>query len=286
MTMSVVVPESVPEVLDAWSEHHDATLLAGGTDLMVDVNFARRRPGSIIALRRVASLRAHDTADQAITIGAGVTYSELQQPALADPAPALAQAARTVGSPQIRNAGTIGGNLGTASPAGDTLPVLLALDAVVEVAGPGGRRDVAVADFLAGPKRTTLRQHELVTAVRIPRVRGAQEFLKVGTRNAMVIATVSLALVRDDATRTVRVGLGAVGPVPLRAPAAEGFADEHLDWEHPDRRLDPDVAAAFADLVADAARPIDDHRSTADYRRHAVRVLARRALERVWGRRE
>jgi CO/xanthine dehydrogenase FAD-binding subunit len=284
MTMPVAVPASVPQVLDAWSEHPDATLLAGGTDLMVDVNFARRRPTSFIGLRRVSSLLAHDVGEHVVTIGSGVTFTRLQEPGLAAAVPALAHAARTVGSPQIRNAGTIGGNLGTASPAGDALPVLLALDATVDVTGPDGSRELPVGDFFAGPKRTTLADHELVTAVRVPRVRGAQEFLKVGTRNAMVIATVSLALVRDDSARTVRVGLGAVGPVPLRAPAAEGFAAEHLDWSEPDRPLDPEVAGGFADLVAEAARPIDDHRSTADYRRHAVRVLARRALERVWKR--
>ena len=281
MTMPVAVPASVSNVLDAWADHPDATLLAGGTDLMVDVNFARRRPSSVIALRRVAELRDYDSGGDFVTIGAGVTYTRLQDPALAAAAPALAQAARTVGSPQIRNAGTIGGNLGTASPAGDTLPVLVALDAVVVVEGPDGARDVPISELFAGPKRTTLAAHELVTAVRIPRARGAQEFLKVGTRNAMVIATASVALVRDDDARTVRVALGAVGPTVLRAPDAERFAEAHLDWDRADGALDDDVLGGFAERVASVARPIDDHRSTADYRRHAIRVLAARALRRT-----
>jgi CO/xanthine dehydrogenase FAD-binding subunit len=186
-----------------------------------------------------------------------------------------------VGSPQIRNAATIGGNLGTASPAGDTLPVLAALDAVVETAGPQGRRSVPVLELLTGVKTTSLGAGEIVTAVRLPVVRGPQEFLKVGTRNAMVISVVIAALVVDLDGRSVRLGLGSVAPVPVRAREAEAFAQEHVDWEH--GRLDGGgVAARFGDLAAAATAPIDDHRSTAVYRRHAVSVCARRAIERAF----
>jgi len=202
------------------------------------------------------------------------------EPPLAALSPGLAQAARTVGSPQIRNAGTIGGNVGTASPAGDTLPVLAALDAVVELAHADGRRELPMTEFIVGPKRTTLRPGELITAVRIPAVAGAQEYLKVGVRNAMVIAVASVALSVDSERQMIGVGLGSVGPVPLRAPEAEAWAAERIDWSS-GQLSDPADTARFGELVAAASSPIDDHRSTAAYRRHAVTVLAARALTRA-----
>jgi CO/xanthine dehydrogenase FAD-binding subunit len=235
-----------------------------------------RRPEQVVALTRIDALRHWAREDDVVRIGAGVTYTEMIESDLATFFPALAHAARTVGSPPIRNAGTIGGNLATASPAGDTLPVLAALDAVVEVAGPGGRREVPMAEFVVGPKRNGLQPGELILAVRVPVVAGPQEYRKIGTRNAMVIAVASVAFVLDTSGRTVRCALGSVGPVPLRAPEAEAFLAERIDWD----RLavdDPDDLVRFGELVAAAARPIDDHRSTADYRRYAVGVLGRRA---------
>jgi CO/xanthine dehydrogenase FAD-binding subunit len=186
-----------------------------------------------------------------------------------------------VGSPQIRNTGTIGGNLATASPAGDTLPVLAAHGASVELASTAGRRTVPVAEFLTGPKRTALRPDELITAVRVPLVPGPAEFLKIGVRNAMVIAVANCALVVDRELRTVRCALGSVGPVPMQDPEADAWAAGRLDWDGY-RACDPAVAAEFGTRMAAASRPIDDHRATADYRRHAVGVLARRALLRAW----
>jgi CO/xanthine dehydrogenase FAD-binding subunit len=224
-----------------------------------------------------------------VRLGAAVTYTDMLQPGLARLLPALAQAARTVGSPQIRNAGTIGGNLATASPAGDTLPVLAALEAVVEIAGPAGIRHVPVGAFITGPKRNALQPGELIVAVRLPVLTGHQEFRKIGVRNAMVIAVASLALAIDTSSRTVGCALGSVGPGPVRAPEAEAWLAAALDWDRagaghpagapqgarqPPQHPDP---AVFGRLVADAARPIDDHRSTAAYRRHAVGVLAERA---------
>ena len=216
-----------------------------------------------------------------VQIGAGVTYADLEQGALADLVPGLAQAARTVGSPQIRNAGTIGGNLGTASPAGDTLPVLVALDADVVLRSASGSRQVPIGSFLTGVKRTDLRPGELIEAVRVPVVAGPQEFCKVGTRNAMVISVVSLALVVDRTRRRVGVGLGSVGPTPLRAPEAEAFLVAELAGQ-PAGPLDGDQVERFAELVASAASPIDDHRGSAAYRRHAVAVLAARACRRAF----
>jgi len=277
--VTVLVPSGLDEALTALADAPDAHVLAGGTDLMVELNHGRRRPPAVIAVGRVPELRGWSVEDGGVLrVGAATTYTELMAPAPAALAPALAAASRTVGSPQIRNAGTIGGNLGTASPAGDTLPLLVALDAEVELASASGRRRLSVAEFLTGPKRTALAPAELIVAVRFPSLgsAGAQEYLKVGTRNAMVIAVASCAVVVEPAHRTVRVGLGSVGPVPLRAPAAEAWATEHVDWA--DGAVDdPDT---FGRLVAEAARPIDDHRSTAAYRRHAVAVLAARGLRR------
>ena len=161
---------------------------------------------------------------RSVRLGAGVTYAELDDRPLAELLPALAQAARTVGSPQIRNAATIGGNLATCSPAGDGLPVLAALDAIVELRGPDGVRTLPVAEFMTGVKRTALRPGELITAVTVPVLDGWQGYAKVGVRNAMVIAIAGACLAVDRPARSVRLALGSVAPTIVRAPEAEAFA--------------------------------------------------------------
>lgn len=281
--MSVVRPASLEEGLAELGAEPAATeVLAGGTDFMVEVNFGHRRPRRVLALRDVAELRGWAREGSELRLGAGLTYAEMLAPELAGLVPALAQAARTVGSPQIRNAGTLGGNLGTASPAGDALPILAALGAVVVLSSAeAGRRELRWDEFLTGPKRNALRPGELIVGCRVPVLRGPQAYLKVGVRNAMVIAIASLCLALDRDGRSVRCALGSVGPVPLRAPEAEAWAASRLDWEAGGRCDDPAVPERFGELVAEAARPIDDHRSTAAYRRHAVAVLASRALRRA-----
>ena len=279
--MPVLIPRSVDEACAALAANQHAVLLAGGTDLMVGVNAGRRPVDTIIALDRVESLRAWHRDGAALVLGAGLTYADLTRPDLAALVPALAQAARTVGSPQIRNAGTIGGNLATASPAGDTLPVLAALAAEVLVQSTSGPRAIDLGDFCVGPKHTALSPGELIVGVRVPVLDGPQEFLKVGTRNAMVISVASAAVVADLAGHRIGVGLGSVGPTVLRAPQAEGWVVDHIDWDG--RTIpDPRTPGTFGDLVARAARPIDDHRSTANYRRHCVGILAQRALLRMF----
>src|SRR4051812_45663092 len=207
--MTVTAPTSLADALAALADEPGSLVLAGGTDLMVQVTEGMRRPGPapVLALAGVPELRAVRREGDDLVVGAGVTYTELMGEPVADAAPALAQAARTVGSPQIRNAGTLGGNLGTASPAGDTLPVLVALGAAVELASATGTRVVAIGEFLTGPKATALEPSELIVGVRIPMRRGPQEYLKVGVRNAMVIAVASVAMVVDPDTRAVGVGL-------------------------------------------------------------------------------
>jgi CO/xanthine dehydrogenase FAD-binding subunit len=254
--------------------------LAGGTDLMVDLNFDRRRPERIIDLTRVAELGAWERDGDDLVIGAGVTHTRLMSE-LADVAPGLAIAARTIGSPQIRNRGTIGGNVATASPAGDALPPLIAADASVELASASGRRTVPLSAFCTGPKRTVLGDTELITAIRVPAARGPQQFAKVGPRNAMVIAVCSFALQVDPVARRVGAAIGSAAPTVIRAGEAEAFLEGALEeaglWERPGPV--PDAAAArFGELVGAAARPIDDVRGSAAYRRRALAVLARRAL--------
>jgi CO/xanthine dehydrogenase FAD-binding subunit len=277
--VQVLRPADLGEAL-AMRRDHACVPLLGGTDLMVELNFDRRRPGAILDLTRVAELRECDLGADEIRVGAATTYVRLQQE-LGDALPGLALAARTVGSPQIRNRGTIGGNLGAASPAGDCHPPLLAARATVELRSAGGMRRVPIDDFYTGPKRSVLAADELITAVLVPRPLGPQQFAKVGTRNAMVIAVCSFALALDRDARTAGTGIGSAGPTPLRAREAEDFLASELDeaaaW-HGGGTLSDAVVGRFGELVAAAASPIDDVRGSAAYRRRALAVLAGRTL--------
>jgi CO/xanthine dehydrogenase FAD-binding subunit len=282
-------PSSLAEALTERAQHPDALVVAGGTDVLVEVNFERAHPETVLDITRVPELVGWRRDSGRLRLGAAVTYRELIHD-LACELPALAMAARTVGSPPIRNRGTIGGNLGSASPAGDCHPPLLASGAEVELASAGGIRTVPIAEFFVGPKRSVLGRDELITAVLVPAASGPEVFTKVGTRNAMVIAVCSLALALhpgtdEGGTGRVGTGIGSAGPVPLRAAEAEEYLAEAVaeinGWESKSP-LDPAVIERFADLVAGAARPIDDVRGSATYRRHALRVLARRALRWCW----
>jgi len=277
----VLQPSSVDELISVLAEHPSASLLAGGTDLMVEVNLHGRSLSTVVSLRQVEELREwqHRPSLSRITIGAGVTYSQMETGEIAQLVPALAQAARTVGSPQIRAAGTLGGNLGTSSPAGDGLPVLAALNALIHVIGPKGDRDIAWDDFMVGVKRNSLLPGEFVHSISLPVVSGWQGYAKVGTRNAMVIATASACLVRDSDEGLVTMALGAVGPTIIRCRQAEKWLASTIDLRD-GAVLNPAVAEEFGKRVRVEALPIDDHRSTADYRRHAVGVLASRLLTR------
>jgi CO/xanthine dehydrogenase FAD-binding subunit len=229
---------------------------------MVELNFDWSRPPALLNLNEVPELRGWSRENGTLVLGAGLTYTEAMQAPLAELVPALAEASRTVGSPQIRNRGTIGGNLGTASPAGDALPPLLVEGAEVELASVRGARRLPLREFLVGPKRNALEPDELVSAVRLTPSGAPQTFMKVGPRNAMVIAVVSLAVVADRERGELRASFGSAGPVAgiVTAPLEE--------------------RDGFAELVASAAAPIDDVRGSAAYRRHALRVLAARAVKR------
>jgi CO/xanthine dehydrogenase FAD-binding subunit len=282
--MDVLHTDNWQEALELKAAHPEAVPIAGGTDLMVELNFDRIRPQAILDLTRIPELTEHGPENGHLRVGAGVTYTRLIAE-LGDRLPALAIASRTVGSPQIRNRGTVGGNLGTASPAGDGLPPLYASDAEVEVASIAGTRRIPVGEFVTGPKRTCLAEDELIAAFHIDPADGPQQFAKIGTRNAMVIAVCSLALTLWPQRRGVAACIGSAGPTPIRAGEAERFItdvlDEHDLWSQ--RGPLPETAlATFADLVEQAARPIDDVRGTARYRHHALGVLGRRTLNWAW----
>jgi len=278
--MGVIIAKSVNEACAVLAENPATTVLAGGTDLMVQANRGAQSLESVLDLSRIPELKKWTLKSSEIVLGAGISYTDLADPQIAALVPALTQAARTVGSPQIRNAGTLGGNLATASPAGDTIPVLVAMDAVLHLKSSTENREVPITDFITGVKTNALKPGEIIHSITVPVFQGPQEFLKVGTRNAMVISVVSLALVTDYSGRKLRVGVGSVSPVPFRATAAEEFISQEFDWET-NSSLSEKVINKFSELVADSTKPIDDHRGTADYRKHAVRVLAKRALERV-----
>ena len=282
--MEFLQPRSLPEALAVKAERPEAVAIAGGTDVMVELNFDRRRPEAVLDLARVPELAAWDREDGHLRVGAGITYTRAIAE-LAGALPGLAIAARTVGSPQIRNRGTVGGNLGSASPAGDCHPPLLAMGAEVEVASTAGRRRVPVAEFFTGPKKSALGPSELICAVHVPAATGPQQFAKIGTRNAMVIAVCSFALVLDPEHRRVGTGIGSAGPTPLPAVEAERFLEGALDDEGLWASRAPigeAASARFGELVAASARPIDDVRGTAAYRVHALGVLARRTLGWAW----
>ncbi|MDX6452394.1 MAG: hypothetical protein QOH16_2443 [Gaiellaceae bacterium] len=258
--MEVLTPNTLDEALRMKSDHPGAWPIQGGTDVMVALNFDRGRPAALLNLNEVAELRGWSRENGELRLGSGLTYAEVEHGELKDVLPALAEASRTVGSPQIRNRGTIGGNLGTSSPAGDALPPLLVEDAEVECMSVRGTRRIALGEFVTGVKRNALEPDELITAVWLTPSNAPQTFMKIGPRNAMVIAVVSLAVSAGD---ELRASFGSASPRPVLVTAPRADAD------------------SFAERVAAAASPIDDVRGTERYRRHALQVLTARALKRV-----
>ena len=278
--MTIVNARSIDEALHALEERPGILPLQGGTDAMVAMNFGHLAPHDVLSLRRLEELRQWwIDADGSIVIGAGLPYAAMENGALAEALPALAQAARTVGSPQIRAAGSIGGNLGTCSPAGDALPVLSACEATVELRSLHGSRTIPFAEFMVGPKRSVRQPNELIMGVRIRPTRGFQGYAKVGVRNAMVISVASACVVVDAEELQLRIALGSVGPTIIRCTEAETHVAASMQHA-PKWHVSPVVAQEASVLAAAASKPIDDHRSTATYRRHAVTVLTRRLLER------
>ena len=282
--MEFLQPLTWVEALALKAEHPQSVVIQGGTDVMVELNYDRHRPAALVDLSRVAELQQWSRDGDTVRLGAGVPYSRIIDE-LASVLPGLAMASRTVGSPQIRNRGSVGGNLGAASPAGDTHPVLLATGARVVVESVRGERTVPADEFYLGVKRNALAADELIREVLLPVATGPQQYSKIGTRNAMVIAVAAFGLALDPGRQAVGAGIGSAAPTPRRAREAESFAAQALAeqglWASR-AGLPESLTTRFGDLVAAAASPIDDVRGTARYRAHALSVMARRSLTWAW----
>jgi len=248
--------------------------IAGGTDIMVAITGELGPiPERMLDLSRIDALRGISLGADGLTLGARTTYTEIRRSALCrEHLPALVEAAATIGAAQIQNRGTLGGNIANASPAGDTLPILLAADAVILVGGQRGEREIKAIDYFLAYRKTALEPDELILQVRFPLTPGRElRFRKVGTRRAQAISKVVLALAWQDGPKgwsDVRVALGSVAATPIRAAATEAVLEG--------ARPTPEVADRAAETLAAELQPIDDVRSTADYRRAvSARVLHR-----------
>ncbi|MDF2631267.1 MAG: hypothetical protein K0R39_5098 [Symbiobacteriaceae bacterium] len=275
--MKVVAPGSLTEALRWLEEHQDrARPLAGATDAMVRVKEGQWRSPIWVEIRRLPELQRMDQADGWVTVGAAVTYGRLLRSELmAQTAPLLAAAARDVGSVQIQAMGTLGGNLGTASPAGDTIPPLFALEAEVGLCSRGGgERWVPVESFFLGPGRTVRRPDELITAVRFaPQAPGERwKWQKLGLRGAQAISMVSLALRLQPGF--ARVAFGAVGPTVLRARKCEA-------WLSQAEAFDLATVRSIAQMAWKEVAPISDVRASAAYRQQMACALLERGLREV-----
>jgi CO/xanthine dehydrogenase FAD-binding subunit len=282
--MDFLQPRRWSEALEAKAAHPDAVPIAGGTDVMVELNFDHHRPAVLLDLTRIEELGHWSLDNGRVRLGAGVTYTRVIDE-LGRLLPGLAMASRTVGSPQIRNRGTVGGNLGAASPAGDAHPALLAADADVELASVRGTRLLPLTEFYTGVKRNALAADELIAAILITPPSGPQQFSKIGTRNAMVISVSAFGLALHPDRNAVGTGIGSAAPTPRRAYQAENFLAQALDeaglWETR-AAMPPTLGREFGNYVRQAASPIDDVRGTAAYRLHSLAVMARRCLTWAW----
>lgn len=282
--MDFLQPPTWAQALAAKAEYPGAVPIAGGTDVMVELNFDMHRPEVLLDLTQVRELTQWSLEGQAIRLGAGVTYTRIINE-LGSRLPGLAMASRTVGSPQIRNRGTVGGNLGTASPAGDAHPALLAAEAEVEVASVRGTRRIPMTQFYVGVKRNALEADELISAIWIGLPSGPQQFSKIGTRNAMAISVCSFGLALYPERRAVGTGIGSAAPTPRIAAEAARFLADGLDeaglWESR-AELPRSLAIEFGERVKGAASPIDDVRGTAAYRLHSLAIMAARTASWAW----
>ena len=283
--MRVLQPRTLDEALALRAAHPDAVPIAGGTDVMVALTTRHARPELLLDLGRITEMARWETADRGrVDLGAATSYTRLAEEH-AERLPGLAMAARGVGSRQVRNRGTIGGCLGTAAPAGDLHPLLLAVGADIELRSTRGARWLPVRRFYHDRETAAFPPDELITRVRLPLHPGPQHFVKIGLRAGLVKTICSVAVCVDIPRRRVGVGVGGYGPRPCAATAAEEFLADELDAAGSWDSRDPLAAALperFAHRVTGAAEPTADLRAGAAYRRHALGVLARRALHEVW----
>jgi carbon-monoxide dehydrogenase medium subunit len=280
-TFDYVAAKTIGEVTSLLDQYGDrAKIIAGGTDLIGQMAKQKSCPEWLIDIGRIAELDFISESNGTLRIGALATFHDIEiSPVMRANAPILASAAARMGKPQIRNRGTIGGNLANGSPAADSASPLLALDAEVVLVSKTGERSLPLTDFFLDHEKTALRSDEMLTEIRVPRNKlgGAKgEFIKLGLRMAacLSIACVSVLIGRDNRDCTLaRIALGAVAPTPIRAFRAEEFLTG--------KELTDQVLDEVSEIVAGETRPISDVRATKEYRREASRVLVRRAIERV-----
>jgi carbon-monoxide dehydrogenase medium subunit len=274
----LALPDSVEGCLELLARHgQDAALVAGGTDLLPQMKNGLRKPARVVDLSGVARLRALAGGNGGgLRIGAAVTARTLEQsPAAGGRYRAIAESGALVGSLQVRNLATVGGNLCNAAPSADMAPPLLALDAVAVIAGPKGERRVPLAEFFTGVRKTVLSPNELLVelAVPDPGAGSGGQYLRHTPRRELDIAVVGVAsqlTIANGVCAKARIALAAVAPTPVRAAAAERLLEG--------KPVTPDAIERAAAAAVDAARPISDQRGSADFRRHLVRVLTRRTL--------
>lgn len=279
MTGILLTPGTLTDAVSALQRHPRSQLVAGGTDVVADLNRGRP-PTGLLSLRDLAELTGITRADARWWIGAMTTIADVRADTdLAPAASALGQAARSLGSRQVRNRATVGGNICGGGSHRTLVPVLLAYDATVDVVGPEGPRTQSLADLLASPGACPA-VGEILTAISFSPATGPQRYYRIGPRNALCYATASVTVVVDEPTRSVRVALGGVAETAVRAPAAEDLAREGIDWQR--RSVDTELAREFGGLAAQAAQPVSDFVASAQYRRHAVEVMARRALKHIF----
>ncbi len=254
-------------------------VLAGGTDLLVDFKHAPQAPEVVLDITRAADLKGISMTAAGLRIGALATHTDIMRsPLIRESLPALVDAAHTIGAVQTRNLGTLGGNLVTCVPSMDSGPTLVALEARVTVAGPGGRREMPLTEFFVGPRKTILKPDELLVEIVIPKknVGKPTDFLKFGLRKGQALALVNVAssVWVDPKKNTFvepRIALGAVAPTVIRAPQAEAFLEG--------KPVTTEAMIEAGRIAAGEARPINDFRASAEYRRDLIAVLTRRTLE-------
>jgi carbon-monoxide dehydrogenase medium subunit len=261
----------------------DARILAGGTDLLADLKSAPNPPAIVIDISRAADLKGIAVTDVGLRIGALVTHTEIMRArAIQELFPALVDAAHSIGAVQTRNLGTLGGNLVTGVPSMDSGPTLIALEALVTVAGAAGRRQIPLAEFFAGPRKTRLADGELLVEVIVPKYNFAKPaaFQKFGLRKGQALALVNAAAAfwidRENIVRAPRIALGAVAPTVIAAPRAEAYLA--------DRPMTEEAMAEAGRIAASEAKPIGDMRASAEYRRELIAVLVKRALAEAYAR--
>lgn len=277
-------PATIAEALDLLARHDNARLIAGGTDLILEIERGVRTPETLIDVSCIPGLDTIQREDGVFHLGANVTHNQVvgTPEVVADAFP-LARACWLVGAPQIRNRGTVAGNCITASPANDTIAPLWAMDATFTLASRDrGERTLTCAEFFHGVRKTALQPDEMLVRINVPALKPTERgtFLKLGLRQAQAISVVNVAVVVDceswtaaSPIRNARIALGSVAPTIIRAAEAEAYLAG--------KALTDEVIARAAELTAAAARPISDVRGSAEYRRDMVRVLAERALRQL-----